>query len=486
MTNLISKLIIILFISVNVFAASFPDILTGMHGESILGKGFSVAVALSPDNKTLATGTYLGIFLWDLTQDYSRPCKFIPVEDFLYKKSMALKVFFNYRYCMQFMDNERLIAGVDSLSIFDCKTGTKISNIPLDHIEEYRFPLNCNTPVVSSDSKWIFTCQSDLLFKKRDIETGTVYSQYKNPYVEVRNSFTDNVFSITKDNKYLVILYDDYPISGITISDIETWNNQNPLSSTPMMVNFSSPNSIYSVHCCDNPDNLCIITVNQSVNPITYRYHRYSFSENKLEFECELPDPVQTSLSYHTPNGELFVFDGLVINVSDGTLVRKLENLDTDGPFTSFFAEKNDSLLCGFTRSAFYLWDSLTGKCKLKSSNIDFPFDSIFAYSQITNQLNINHVMVDLSNSDVKQIPFEGVYTIKISADGKKIFRTNQYHYGDDNTVYVCDTVTGNTLQTCKIIGRPGFISPDEKAVWVRQNGNKVKDYIQHRFSRAS
>lgn len=470
-------------IAVISFAEPVSDIMTGKYGETILGKGFPVATALSPDNKTLATGTYLGIFLWDLNQDSSHPYKFIPVEEFLYKDNMALKAFFNYPYCLQFIDNEKLVAGVDTLFIYNIKDGTKTSSIPLDQIGIRLRAYNFSTPVISPDAKWIFTCQPSLLFKKWDISTGKVYSQYQSPSFDIGNTFTNKVIYITQDGKYMLYLREDQQ-NTILMSNVEEWNNQSPSSRPPSVISFPDNYYVYSIQCCDNPDEICITTCIPEGNLYKYAYHRYSFNANKILFECDLPDSDQPSLTYQPLNGVSFIFNNLIMNVSDGTPVRKLENTDTIDPIAPLYCHKNGYLISGYDKNSFYVWDSLTGKCILKSTNpIHFPLDSVFAYSPASNQLNINDKMYDVAKNELKELPMDGDYTLQFSLDGKRIFRTNIYYHSDvDNVIYICDSMTGTTSQTLKVTGKPEFISPDEKTAWARQNSNGVTDQTQFKI----
>ena len=442
------------------YAGFVPDILTGEYGETILGKGNIVTIDLSPDKKTLATGTYMGIFLWDMNGEMERPYHFIPIRDFLNTKIEKLERFFEQPYCMQFLDNDNIIAGVRYLTIYTLD-GTKKSVFLLDYSPDKRyldFP-----PLISRDGRCVFSWNDDYVtYKKWNIQSGL--STYQGHYHTEDNSYTIDGESwwVTSDGKYIVQYTQDSTngISTFYIDDTENLVNQEILN----VNKFAGYAKMLKTS--EDSKELYIITSNKSSNGDQFHYYRYSIPEKKIVFEKDLSAFLSQSDDFHERDGDIFIFNNIVFNASDAAIVSRLDYsiIDQFGCV--------DNLVFGKTDDGFLLWNALDGKKILYNPYfVDMTLDDFrwpnypyrpcnfgFQYSNQKKQINFGKYFYTLGSDSVKKMELDGDFTLQYSKDGSKLYRAGFSDSTKSYQVYTCNSETGKTENTFSITEAPDLL----------------------------
>ena len=446
------------------FGDYVPDILTGEYGETILGKGHVVVMDISPDKKTLATGTNLGIFLWEINGEMNKPYKYIPIRDFINIKGRALKYFFETPYCMKFINNHTILAGVNYLTLYNVD-GIKKSVMTLDSLPEQRWP--DQSPLISRDGMWIFSSHYDgvqnFTLKKWNIQTGI--STFQQNSSKSFSLIAGEYWRVTPNGKFLIYTDQDQS-TEITIIDTET-SNQQDLSTI-----FKFPGKPEMVNISDDSRQLYMITGSTSSNSDIFHYCRYSLEEKKVVFEKDISEIHTQSVDFHEKKGELFVFNKIVFNASDATVVSLLENSRTE-----FKEELRKNIIFEETIDGFSLWNALNGRKILDNHYfIDVtlgiyqwpsypfrPFNFGYKYSNQKKQINIGQCFYNTGSDSVKKMELQGDFTLQYSKDGSKLYRAGYSDSTKSYQVYTCDSETGKTCSTIDIKEVPVLLLPNNQ-----------------------
>lgn len=440
------------------FSSSVPDILTGSQGETIIGKGTPSEMALSPDQKTMATGSLIGIFLWDYANKASEPYAYIPIDQFFDLSKYIRRHNSDYGslpgnrpYYLEFLDNNRIIAGRNNVSIFDVQDGAKITSYPVEDGD------TSELVTVSGDKRWIFGLKSynDAVFRKWDIKTGKLVSQYN------YNGSFDNRYWISSTGRYLI-----YPQGNLNVNiiDTEKWENQNEDSCE---ISVSWP--FYAEDIQFSDDEKFVYSIGQ--NHLIY----YSIHDNKIISDNVLPNPSDPSLKLYPQKDQILFYDKLVLNAEDVTPVRIMEISDIN-------AKINGNIRYGLYGDNVYTCDILTGKMIWKScyhkdtraTHEMIGFYEPFAYLPATKEVYALGLIYDLNTNKSKKISMEGSVLIPCAGNGDLF-----YIYDVDlNLVYGYESENGQKIKSFKINGSPQIITPDNKFIIVARTDNKSGSII--------